>query len=102
MKRLAVATAVLALALSACGGGGRPSTEDIAKALKDGDTDISATAEGLDDDTADCVAKAFHDSDLSDDALQALVDGDDDYEGDEDDAKAAEGMSDELQKCVTG
>ena len=103
MKRLAVATAVLALALSACGGGGgRPSTDDIAKSLKDNDNPVSAMATGADDKAIDCIAKALHDSDLSDDALQALVDGDEDYKGNKDDTDAMEDVAGDFAKCVTG
>ena len=80
MKRLAVATAVLALALSACGG----------------------LAAGASDDAIDCIAKALHDSDLSDDALQALVDGDEDYKGDKDDSEAMLDAVSDFQKCATG
>ncbi len=40
-------------------------------------------ASGVDDETIDCIAKAFHDSDLSDDALQAIVDGDEDFDGEQ-------------------
>ena len=108
MKRLAVATTVLALALSACGGGGggRPSTDDIAKALKDQDNPAGKTIGGADlsDDIVDCVAKAFHDSDLSDDALQAIVDGDEDFEGNKEDQKIVddEDFTADMGKCVTG
>jgi hypothetical protein len=109
MKRLAVATAVLAVALSACGGGGgggRPSSDDIAKALKDQDNPAGATFGGADlsDDVVDCVAKAFHDSDLSDEALQAIVDGDEDFEGNKEDQKIVDDkdFTADMGKCVTG
>jgi hypothetical protein len=102
-QKLVVLSAVCAIALSACGGGGggRPSTDEIADALKSNDEFSSIVGAGDNsDETVDCVAKAFHDSDLSDDALNALVDGDDDFDGDDADKKAVEGMTEDLTACV--
>jgi|SRR4051812_37635749 hypothetical protein len=102
MKKF-VALFTLLAALTACGGGGdRPSQDDIAKALKDDSNSASALAEGASDDAIDCVAKTLHDSDLSDEALQALVDGDDDFEGSKDDQKAVEDIIDDIGACVSG
>ena len=101
MKRL-IALATLMAVLTACGGGGRPSEDDIAKALKDDDNPVSAMAAGASDEAIDCIAKAFHESDLSDDALQALVDGDEDYKGDDDDEKAIADIADDIGKCIIG
>jgi hypothetical protein len=104
MKKI-VALCTLLAVLTACGGGGRPSTDDIAKALKDSDNPAGETfgGAGLSDDVIDCIAKAFHDSDLSDDTLQAIVDGDEDYEGNKDDKKILEDedFATEVGKCVT-
>jgi hypothetical protein len=102
MKKLA-ALFTLMVVLTACGGGGRPSTDDIAKALKDkGNPNGVAIASAASDDAIDCLAKVLHDSDLSDDALQALVDGDSDFEGNKDDAAAIGKLTPEFAKCVTG
>jgi hypothetical protein len=108
MKKI-VALFVMLAVLTACGGDGgggggddRPSTDDIAKALKDHNNSASALATGASDDAIDCVAKTLHDSDLSDGALKALVGGDDDFEGDKDDEKALTDIIDDVQKCVTG
>ncbi|WP_028652180.1 hypothetical protein [Nocardioides halotolerans] len=106
MKKIVALFTLLAV-LTACGGGdGRPSTDDIAKALKDKDNPAGAAfgTSGASDEILDCVAKALHDSDLSDDALNAIVDGDEKFDGDEDDTKA---MSDpdfaaDIAKCITG
>jgi hypothetical protein len=106
MKKIVAMFTLLAV-LTACGGGGggRPSEDDIAKALKDGDNPAGAAfgSSGLDEKTIDCIAKAFHDSDLSDDALQAIVDGDEDYTGSKDDQKIAEdeNFQADLLKCVS-
>jgi len=101
MKKL-VALATLLVVLTACGGGGRPSEDDIAKALKDKDNPVSAMATGANDDQIDCIAKALHESDLSDDALQAFVDGDEDFEGDKEDEDAIADMAADIGKCITG
>jgi hypothetical protein len=106
MKRI-VALITLLTVLTACGGGGgRPSTDDIAKALKDKGNPAGAAfgSSGAADDAIDCIAKALHDSDLSDDALQALVDGKANYSSSKKDAEA---VSDpdfiaDIQKCATG
>jgi hypothetical protein len=104
MKKIVALFTLLAV-LTACGGGGRPSTDDLAKALKDKDNPAGKAfgAVNFDDDTIDCIAKAFHDSDLSDDVLQAIVDGDEDYKGSKDDEKIATDadFQADLAKCVS-
>lgn len=105
MKRLAAASAVLALALSACGGGGggRPSAGEIEDALNDSDNPAGAqVADTLTEEQISCVAEAFEASDLSDDALNALVDGDEDFEGsDEDEAALQDILTEDLTECAT-
>ena len=94
------ASSALLLTLSACGGGdgGRPSVDDISESLQDSDM----MGGEVDADVADCVAEAFHDSDLSDDALQAIVDQDEDYEPSGDDEKALENLqTEEMTDCIT-
>jgi len=101
VKKLIPAVTLL-VALAACGGGGgRPSTSEIADALKGDDSPLGAVTESASDDVVDCIAKALHDSDVSDDALQAPVDGDEDYDGSDDDKKAIEAASGDLAKCAT-
>jgi hypothetical protein len=106
MKKIVALFTLLAVLTACGGGGGRPSTDDIAKALKDKDNAAGAAfgASGVDDKTIDCIAEAFHDSDLSDDALQAIVDGDEDFRGDKDDAKILEDadFQADVTKCITG
>jgi hypothetical protein len=104
MKKTLAALATLLLLTACGGGGGRPSVDDIASALKDKDNPANLSDAGASDEAIDCVAKAFHDSDLSDDALQALVDGDEDYEGSGDDKDVMESgdLQGEITKCITG
>ncbi len=107
MKKIVALFTLLAV-LTACGGGdGRPSTDDIAKALKDKDnpigTALAASGTEASDDVIDCVAKALHDSDVSDEALNAIVDGDNDYKGSQKDADALqEAITTDLPTCVNG
>jgi hypothetical protein len=104
MKKI-VALFTMLVVLTACGGGGggRPSTDDIAKALKDKNNAAGQafTATGASDKAIDCIAKAIHDSDLSDDAVQAIVDGKENYKASKDDSKAAEAMAQDAVKCIT-
>jgi hypothetical protein len=104
MKKIVALFTLLAVLTACGGGGGRPSTDDIAKALKDKDNAAGQAfgSTGASDEAIDCIAKALHDSDLSDDALQSIVDGDEDYEGDEDDQKAVEDAIGDMTKCITG
>lgn len=44
----------------------------------------------------------LHDSKLSDDALQALVDGRSDYDANKDDANVSAGLTGDITTCVTG
>jgi hypothetical protein len=70
---LGAALVALALLLAACGGDpeGRPSVNEISEALQE-------ESEGgeVSDSQADCIAKAFVDSDISDDGLREMVSGD--------------------------
>ena len=102
MKKI-VATFTLLAVLTACGGGGggRPSEDDIADAMRD-NAEFSQLTEGAGDEVIDCLAKALHDSDLSDDALQAIVDGDEDYDEENEDAEALADAQADFAKCITG
>ncbi|WP_244929039.1 hypothetical protein [Nocardioides sp. W7] len=96
-KLIASAFLVLTLA-TACGGEGRPSVDDLSKAFQDSDNVIGS---GLEKDQADCVAEAFHDSDISDETLQAIVDNDEDYKGDDGDEDALKEISTEsIAECM--
>ena len=98
MKKIAATFALLTV-LAACGGG-RPSADQIAGALKDPDHQLSAITNDALDEAIDCVAEAFYDSDLSDEALQALVDGD--AEGEAGVVKeAVAGLADEMTACLS-
>lgn len=89
-KLIASAFLVVTLA-TACGGGGRPSQDEIADGIS-GSDDVPA-------DVADCMAEAIHDSDLSDEAVQAIADGDDDYEPSGDDEEASMDVAQDILDC---
>jgi hypothetical protein len=69
LLKLAAGVAAIVVLLSACSGGGasagRPTTEELADAIKAGGSGL-----GFSEDKADCAAKVMVDSDLSDDALR--------------------------------
>ena len=105
MKKIVALVTLLAVLTACGGGGGRPSSDDIAKALKDKDNSFGAqfstVAANAGDDVIDCIAKALHDSDVSDDLLQALVDDDAKYKANSDDEKALTDAIADIGKCVT-
>jgi len=107
MKKL-VALCSLLFVVSACGGGGdRPTTADVTRALEDKDNAVAQqfTAEFgdlLDSDTIACIAKVLHDSDVSDDTLEAIVEGDADYKGTDKEADALKDASTGMAECITG
>jgi hypothetical protein len=105
--------AVLALTMgaalwgtAACGGGGdgggRPSTDAIAKTLqsKASDNPFAGLVDKLDAKTANCIAEKLHSSKISDKALRALVNGDTDYKGSTSDQQAAAGLVPALTACA--
>lgn len=87
------------------GGGGttsepgdtRPSIDDLAAALIAEDT-----AGELDPSMAQCVAEVMHGSNISDEALQAAVDGNDAYQLDATDEAAFSEIEDEFFACIFG
>lgn len=102
-RKLGIALAATVVLLAGCGGGGggRPSVDEISTVLSEGG-EIGGEDFSIPEEQADCVAKAFHESDLSDDALNAMVDKDEDYEASEADEKALTTISTEtVAKCLT-
>ena len=94
-KTLSAAFVVAALALtSACGGGDdKPSKEDLSKSfVKTGDGQITKKQ-------ADCLAEVILDSDISQEGLEALEKGDEDFKPSKADDKAQKDVADELAKC---
>lgn len=98
-KTLSAAIVAAALTLTAaCGGGdSRPTTDEISKALTSMD---SAPGAAVPQKAADCMAKVFEKSDLSDKTLNALVEGKKDYEN-KDDEKKLDGLKTDLVECAS-
>lgn len=97
MKRALGAVAIVAgLALtSACGGGDaeRPTQDQVAKALT-GESSVFGSS--IPKESADCFAGVLVKSDLSDGTLNAIVEGDEDYKGSDDDKKALSGLTSKM------
>lgn len=111
LRRLAAVAvaAPLALTLVACGGDGndepeRISVEDLAASIDRGAAGDIMKMPDLPDEAVDCIATVIHDSDLSDETLDALADGDQEYQGDEKEqkifAKMVTTMQEECEQYV--
>jgi hypothetical protein len=90
----------LAATLTGCLLGGRPSEDELADALRDPTNFVTVSGITTDDATIDCLAKALHDSDVSDESLQAIVDNDKSYGGNPDDADAVPALQAAMASCV--
>ncbi|PUA79835.1 hypothetical protein [Nocardioides currus] len=103
-RKLGLAVAATVVLLAGCGGdgGGRPSVDELTDVLTEGG-EIGGEDFSLPKDQAECVAKAFHDSDLSDEALNAMVEKDEDYEPSDADTKALSDLgSEDMVACMSG
>jgi hypothetical protein len=99
VKKLGATVAVaLLLATSACGGG-RPSEDELSTAMQKGVKTNDQTVK-LTKKQADCAAKIFVKSDISDDALNAIAKRDDKYKESKKDRDALKKVSPDLAKCV--
>lgn len=92
-KSLTAVLVVAALSLSACGGGSdRPSKDELTKVLVENE---------LSKKQAECAADAILDSDLSDEALKAMAEQDEDYKPSKADTKAQAKATEAMMKCVS-
>lgn len=86
MKKLGITLIALGLAsTAACGGAGRPSADDLSKALSNKNSVIGTA---LTKPQADCASKILVDSKVADKTLKALAENDKDYEGSKSEGKA--------------
>ena len=100
VKKLGASLAVaLLLATSACGGG-RPSADELSTAMQKGVKTDNRTVK-LPKNQADCAARIFVKSDLSDEALQAIADRDETFKESKKDAAALQKITDDLGACAT-
>lgn len=104
MRRLLTAAlgAAVLLTTAGCGGGGRPSPDEISASLQqEARTGQDAIVkESIDKQAADCMAQVLHRSTLSDAALRALVDGTKDYDASKADEKAMEKVAPDFVNCI--
>src|SRR5690349_7540889 len=106
MKKFAtLSVPTIALLLAACGGGGRPSADELSKALNDHSNKVAAEFTSAFSDasagTVDCIAQVLHDSKVSDGSLKAVVDGDEGYKGTRKDSHALQAATVGMAKCLT-
>ena len=111
MKMLGASVAVaLLLATSACGGGGkgdsgsgssRPSASELSKVFTKGAANANGQKVKLTKAQADCAAKVFVKSKVSDQALEALVKGNKKYKESKKDDAALQKVLPQLQKCAS-
>jgi hypothetical protein len=101
VKKLGATVAVaLLLATSACGGG-RPSADELSTSMQTKGVTTNGRTVKLTKDQADCAAKIFVNSDLSDEALQAIADSDETYKASKQDDAALKKITDDLGACAT-
>jgi len=104
-RAVAAMAAAGALALTAgCGGGdgARPSTASLEKAISGGsDSVFGSSFANVSKKGLDCIAKALHDSKLSDTALRAIVEKKGDYKPNKTDEAAMTSVQSELMKCAS-
>ncbi|GGF33362.1 hypothetical protein GCM10011519_03510 [Marmoricola endophyticus] len=91
----------LVLVTAACGGG-RPSGDEISDTLQKGVSTSGGSDVKLTEQQADCAAKVFLASDLSDEALRAVADGERGYKLSTTDEDAEAKIQPQLADCVTG
>lgn len=86
-KTLAVVSAASIVLMSACGGGGRPSVDEIADGLRTMSDNLGAFPDEIElsDEFYTCWAEAVEgDEDISDDTAQAVADGEPEAEAPQD------------------
>ncbi|HET6153584.1 MAG TPA: hypothetical protein VFE15_11535 [Marmoricola sp.] len=102
VRKIGVVIAGAALVLTAaCGGGGgdRPSTSDIAKALKDkGGSQLGLTGDSSD--AINCIAKVLEGSKISDSGIKALIKGDSGYKPSKTDEAQVAVLTPKIEACA--
>ncbi|WP_407359888.1 hypothetical protein [Microbacterium sp. LBN7] len=96
---LALPIAALAFSLAACGGPSRPSEADVAKGLAEF-FDSQGMGDQIDADAAECLAEYLVDSELSNETLTFLANGEDKQKNEADKALTTQIISDNVQECI--
>lgn len=96
---MALPIAALAFSLAACGGSSRPAVDDVADGIQKVYED-QGMGDAVPDDVATCFAEALVDSDLSDETLTYIANGEDKQSSEEDKALTTQILTDNLEKCA--
>lgn len=95
---LALPIAALAFSLAACGGSARPTTDQVADGIQQVYED-QGLPDAISDDAATCFAEALVDSDLSDETLGYIADGEDKQKNEEEKAMTTQILTDKQEEC---
>jgi len=95
----ALPIAALAFSLAACGGTSRPAVEDVADGIQKV-YEEQGLGDVVTDDVATCFADALVDSDLSNETLTYIANGEDKQSSEEDKALTTQILTDNLEKCA--
>ena len=96
---LALPIAALAFSLAACGGPSRPSEADVAKGLTEF-FESQGMGDQIDADASECLAEYLVDSDLSNETLTFLANGEDKQKDQADKDLTEKIISDNVQECI--
>jgi hypothetical protein len=96
---LALPAAALALSLAACGGASRPSQDQVADGLTKY-FESAGQADLFNAEAADCFAGYLVDSDLSNETLNYLANGEDKQADQEDKDLTTKILTDNMQECM--
>lgn len=95
---MALPIAALAFSLAACGGSTRPSADDVADGIQKVYED-QGLGDVVTDDVADCLAKALVDSDVSNETLTYIANGEDKQKDEADKALTTQVLLDSKDEC---
>lgn len=95
---LVLPIAALAFSLAACGGASRPSSADVATGIQKV-FEGTATEEAMTDDVASCFADALVESDLSNETLTYIANGEDKQKNQEEKDLTEQILQDKQEEC---
>ena len=95
---MALPIAALAFSLAACGGSARPTTDQVADGIQQVYED-QGLPDAISDDAATCFAEALVDSELSDETLGYIADGEDKQKNEEEKAMTTQILTDKQEEC---
>ncbi|MEV7799994.1 hypothetical protein AB0O14_12945 [Microbacterium foliorum] len=96
---MALPIAALAFSLAACGGSSRPAVDDVADGIQKVYED-QGLGDAVTDEVATCFAEALVDSDLSNETLTYIANGEDKQSSQDDKALTTQILTDNLEKCA--